>query len=60
MQKRDFPYNLEASLFGRELRLPKGVRRELVTIKEVMRQLLQAVGSLHEHGANCGLLGWGH
>ncbi|GIM05771.1 hypothetical protein Vretimale_10236 [Volvox reticuliferus] len=50
MEKRDFPYNLEPLLFGRELRAPRGPVRELVTIKEAMRQLLTAVAACHANG----------
>ncbi|EFJ43255.1 hypothetical protein VOLCADRAFT_96564 [Volvox carteri f. nagariensis] len=53
MEKREFPYNLEPLLFGRELRAPRGPVRELVTIKETMRQLLTAVGACH---ANAGIV----
>ncbi|GLI62557.1 hypothetical protein VaNZ11_005225 [Volvox africanus] len=50
MEKREFPYNLEPLLFGRELRAPRGPVRELVTIKETMRQLLTAVAACHANG----------
>ncbi|GLC41994.1 Serine/threonine-protein kinase STN7, chloroplastic [Pleodorina starrii] len=50
LEKRDFPYNLEPLLFGRELRAPRGPVRELVTIKETMRQLLTAVAACHANG----------
>ena len=39
MQKKDFPYNMEPMLFGRELDLPKGPRRRLITIRVVMQQV---------------------
>ncbi len=49
-QRREFPYNLEPLLFGRELRAPRGPVRELVTIKEAFRQLMQAVAACHSVG----------
>ncbi len=49
-QKREWPYNLEPLLVGRELRLPRGKRRKLVTIRLAMRQLLQALKACHATG----------
>ena len=39
MQKKDFPYNMEPFLLGRQLDLPKGPRRRLITIRLVMQQV---------------------
>ena len=39
MQKKDFPYNLEQPLLGRELDMPKGPQRKAVTISLVMQQV---------------------
>ena len=39
MQKKDFPYNLEQALLGRELDMPKGPQRKAVTISVVMQQV---------------------
>lgn len=39
MQKKDFPYNLEQALLGRELDMPKGPQRKAVTISLVMQQV---------------------
>ena len=50
MKRRDWPYCAEPLLFGRELRLPKGARRRGAVIKEVARQLLQALDALHAVG----------
>ncbi|PNW87375.1 hypothetical protein CHLRE_02g120250v5 [Chlamydomonas reinhardtii] len=50
MERREWPYNLEPLLFGRELRAPRGPVRELVTIKEAFRQLVQAVAACHSVG----------
>ncbi|PNH01077.1 Serine/threonine-protein kinase stt7, chloroplastic, partial [Tetrabaena socialis] len=50
MEKREWPYNLEPLLFGRELRAPRGPVREAVTIKEAARQLLGAVAACHSVG----------
>lgn len=43
MQRRDFPYNLEPYLLGRPLRLEQGPRRQLVTLRLVMQQILKAL-----------------
>jgi hypothetical protein len=50
MTKREFPYNVEPILLGRELRLPKDKRRRLVTLKLVMQQLLEALDTAHATG----------
>ncbi len=50
LQKRDWPYNAEPQLVGRELRLPKGPRRKLVTLKLVMKQLLEDLAACHATG----------
>ncbi|KAF6258518.1 kinase-like domain-containing protein [Scenedesmus sp. NREL 46B-D3] len=50
MTKREFPYNVEPILLGRELRLPKNKRRRLVTLKLVMQQLLEALDTAHATG----------
>jgi serine/threonine protein kinase len=50
MQKKDFPYNLEPLLLGRELDMPKGPRRKSITIQIVMEQILQALKACHSTG----------
>lgn len=51
MEKRnEFPYNMETLLFGRDLKLPKGPRRKLVTIRLIMRQLIEALKACHNAG----------
>eukprot|EP00958_Prasinococcus_capsulatus_P006546 scaffold620_cov386-Prasinococcus_capsulatus_cf.AAC.3 len=51
MRKSDFPYCCETLLFGRTLdEYPKGPRRRSVTIKEIMRQLFEALKGLHGTG----------
>lgn len=50
MQKKDFPYNLEQPLLGRELDMPKGPQRKAVTISLVMQQLLEALKASHRTG----------
>jgi hypothetical protein len=50
MTKREFPYNVEPILLGRELRLQKDKRRRLVTLKLVMQQLLEALDTAHATG----------
>lgn len=39
MQKKDWPYNVEPYIFGRELDLPKGPRRRAVTLRLLMQQV---------------------
>ena len=41
MQKKDFPYNLEQALLGRELDMPKGPQRKAVTLSLVMQQVMR-------------------
>ena len=43
MQKKEWPYNLEPLLFGRELDLPRGPRRRWVTLRLVMKQVREGV-----------------
>eukprot|EP00798_Chlamydomonas_sp_ICE-L_P022287 gene22287-29365_t len=50
MEKRDFPYNMETILLGRELNLPKGPRRRLVTVKLALKQLIEALDCCHRTG----------
>lgn len=50
IQKKEFPYNLEPLLLGRELRLEKGLRRKAVTVKLVMKQLLENLSAMHATG----------
>ncbi|KAL3161226.1 hypothetical protein ABBQ38_009592 [Trebouxia sp. C0009 RCD-2024] len=50
MQKKDFPYNLEQALLGRELDMPKGPQRKAVTISLVMQQILEALKASHRTG----------
>ncbi|KAL0019290.1 hypothetical protein WJX79_003618 [Trebouxia sp. C0005] len=49
-EKKDFPYNLEQPLLGRELDMPKGPQRKAVTISLVMQQLLEALKASHRTG----------
>lgn len=50
LQRRDFPYNLEPIILTRELRLPKGKHRRLVTIKLALQQLLRCLQACHVNG----------
>lgn len=50
MQKKEFPYNVEPLLLGRELRLEKGIRRKAVVIKLIMKQLLENLAACHATG----------
>ena len=38
MQKKDWPYNLEPLLFGRELNIPKGPERRWLSLRIVVKQ----------------------
>ena len=40
MQKKDWPYNLEPQLFGRELNIPKSPERRWLSLRTVMKQVL--------------------
>ena len=40
MQKKDWPYNLEPFLFGRELNIPKSPERRWLSLRTVMKQVL--------------------
>lgn len=50
MQKREFPYNLEGALLGRDLTIPTGSFRKMVTIKLVLKQILIALEKCHKAG----------
>lgn len=50
LQQKDFPYNLEPYLLGRELTIPKGPYRKLVSIKIAMQQILTALKLCHSVG----------
>ncbi len=50
MSKKEFPYNMEDVLFGRELRLPKGPQRRALTLQVIMKQLLEALAAAHSTG----------
>lgn len=54
MAKKEFPYNMEPVLFGRELRLPQGTARRALTLQIIMRQLLEALAAAHSTGARVG------
>ena len=46
MQKKDFPYNLEQPLLGRQLDMPKGPQRKAITLSLVMQQVSLVITSL--------------
>jgi len=50
LAQKEFPYNLEKHLLGRELSIPKGPYRKLVTIKTAMQQILEALDMCHSAG----------
>jgi hypothetical protein len=39
MQKKEWPYNLEPLIFGRELNLPKSPRRRWISLRIIMQQV---------------------
>lgn len=47
MQKKDWPYNLEPVLFGRELNLPRSPRRRWITLRVIMQQVRLPPHDLH-------------
>lgn len=53
VQKKEFPYNLEQSLFGRELNIPKGPERKAAILRLACQQLLECLEACHSVGA-CG------
>ena len=52
MEKKEFPYNVEQLLFDRELKLPRGPRRKAVSIRLLMKQLLEALKACHNSGGD--------
>ncbi|KAL4852866.1 Serine/threonine-protein kinase stt7 [Chlorella vulgaris] len=50
MQKKEFPYNLEQALFGRELNIPKGPERKAAIIRVALQQLVQCLEKAHGVG----------
>ncbi|PRW20521.1 Serine threonine- kinase chloroplastic [Chlorella sorokiniana] len=50
MVKKEFPYNLEQSLFGRELNIPKGPERKAAILRVAMQQLLDCLEKCHAVG----------
>ena len=54
-QKKEFPYNLEQSLFGRELNIPRGPERKAAILRVATQQLLECLEACHAVGAWLGL-----
>lgn len=54
LQKKEFPYNLEQSLFGRELNIPKGPERKAAILRVALQQLLACLEKCHAVGAWAG------
>lgn len=52
MQKKEWPYNLEPLLFGRELNIPKGPQRRWLSLRVVMKQA-GCNGLLKEQSCAC-------
>lgn len=50
LQKKEFPYNLEQALFGRELNIPKGPERKAAIIRVALQQLVQCLEKAHGVG----------
>lgn len=50
MQNKDFPYNLEAPIFGRPLNIPEGPERRALAVAAAMRQLLEGLEACHGAG----------
>ena len=49
-QKKEFPYNLEQSLFGRELNIPMGPERKAAILRVALQQLLDCLEKCHAVG----------
>mmetsp|Transcript_41149 Transcript_41149/g.74002 ORF Transcript_41149/g.74002 Transcript_41149/m.74002 type:complete len:638 (-) Transcript_41149:1944-3857(-) len=50
MAKRDFPYNMEQALLGRELNIEKGTSRKLIMYKIIAQQVLESLAAIHRTG----------
>ena len=50
LQQKEFPYNMEKYILGRELSIPKGPYRRLVSVKTAMQQILEALEICHSAG----------
>ena len=50
LQQKEFPYNMEQYLFGRDLSIPKGAYRKLVIVKTALQQILEAIDTCHSVG----------
>ncbi|KAJ7519106.1 hypothetical protein O6H91_20G023000 [Diphasiastrum complanatum] len=50
MASKEFPYNVGEMLNMGTLELPKGVEREIIIIRTIMRQILTALRGLHATG----------
>lgn len=50
MQKKDFPFNLEALLFDRPPNIPRGPERRAAVLRVAMGQLLRALRDCHAVG----------
>ena len=48
--KKEFPYNVEPTLFGRPLRLDRGPRRRAASLALIARHLLECLDGLHATG----------
>ena len=49
-QKKEFPYNLEQCLFGRELNIPVGPERKAAIVRVALQQLLDCLEKCHAVG----------
>eukprot|EP00192_Tetraselmis_astigmatica_P008809 CAMPEP_0117659130 /NCGR_PEP_ID=MMETSP0804-20121206/6261_1 /TAXON_ID=1074897 /ORGANISM="Tetraselmis astigmatica, Strain CCMP880" /LENGTH=662 /DNA_ID=CAMNT_0005465753 /DNA_START=305 /DNA_END=2295 /DNA_ORIENTATION=+ len=50
MMRKDFPYNMEEVLIGRELNIEKGPGRQLIMYKLISEQLLEGLRAMHSTG----------
>ena len=53
-QKKEFPYNLEQCLFGRELNIPVGPERKAAILRVALQQLLGCLEKCHAVGERQG------
>ncbi|KAJ8753890.1 hypothetical protein K2173_000144 [Erythroxylum novogranatense] len=50
MKDRNFPFNLEAVMFGRVLQAEDSVKRNALIIKQIMRQIITSLKKIHDTG----------
>lgn len=50
MKNRQFPLNLESVMFGKVLQGLDSIRRDALIIKQIMRQIINSLRSIHDTG----------